>query len=154
MDNDSQIRKTAFLPLSCFKGHQIYVVYFSAINRHGFACGICHTLGTTLTHGSKLLEIAGVNDSPDWTPDKRADLLLGMEVKALHTTCSKKHFIMGVEFSELGQYGFGCIHCKSYSLTVQDRGADLEIRVVREVRKDAPPPRIITEHPAFSRVIH
>lgn len=160
MDNEnSEIRKTTFIPVNCAKGHQIYLVWFPALNRHGFACGLCHILGTTITHGTRLLEVAPARSLAEYVPDAKADLMVGMESKAIHTTCSKGHFVMVVEFPMLKEFGFSCIHCKHYSLNVTDRGKDLEIKMVRDLRPEAMAPHIITDHPAFtvprkSGVIH
>lgn len=154
MEQDGAITKTQWLPLSCTREHQIYIVRFDKLGRYGFGCGICHTLGLSLTHGNQMLEIFPVTAPPGQRPDPRAEKMLGTGTKGMHVQCSRKHFLMGVRFPALDSFGFACIHCKSYGLNFSDRGEVLEIRTVLLLAKTDPNYRPITEDPTFSRVIH
>lgn len=154
MGTDEAINKTQYLPLTCTKEHQIYIVRFEQLGRYGFGCGLCHTLGVSLTHGQQMLEIVSKNARPDVGPDLRAELLLGTGAKGFHVQCGRGHYLMGVRFPSLEAFGFGCIHCKSYSLQFAEMGEVLEIRTVRKLAKSDPLYRPVTEDPTFSRIIH
>lgn len=154
MDEENKV-KTVTLPLLCeAKGHQVYVMYLPQLERFGFGCGMCHSFGTSLTHGNKVLEIHEVNSPKGFVRDVRADLMLGMETKAVHQCCPKGHYVMAFEMTH--GFGFGCIHCKLYSLSFNWKDKVLEVRVVRELEQHDPNARHlerrpIMEHPIFTR---
>jgi hypothetical protein len=129
--DDEVTRKVQTLPVSCAKGHQVYVLFFPELKRYGFGCGMCHTLGTTVTCGNKVLGIRPVNRGPQPHMLKE-ELMLGLGAKGVHVCCGKRHYIMVMEFGGIG-YGFGCVHCKTYALETSYQETVLEIRVLREL---------------------
>jgi hypothetical protein len=144
--------KTVTLPLFCNEGHQIYIVWFPQLDCFGFACAMCHVLGTSITHGERVLEVLDVTAKAS-TGFTKADLLLGMGTRVVHQQCTKHHNLMAFEFTE--GFGVGCIHCKLYSLTFGDKGRTFEIRVTRKLDPKDPkvkalPTRAVTEDPTFT----
>jgi hypothetical protein len=145
--------KTVSLPLMCDEGHQMYIMFLPQVDRFGFGCGMCHKFGSTITHGPRVLEVQEVTSSKGPTKDFREDLMLGMETKAVHQCCPKGHYVMAFEFTQ--GFGFGCIHCKIYTLAFMHNERLYEIRVVRELDNNDPkvkalPRRAVVEHPSFT----
>lgn len=128
--------KTSALPLTCAEGHQIYAVYFPALKQYGFACGLCHTLGTTVTKGNQILAMRAAHDV---ISSLKEDLLLYTETKCVHLACGPKfHPLMVFQLRAGEGYAFGCIHCKRYSREVEDKGKIISVVVLRELEKSAP----------------
>lgn len=130
MIDDGLVNKTTWIPISCMRGHQIYAVYFPPLDLYGFGCGFCHTLGTAVLDQGKLLEIVPVHQEHS-APEQRAQLLMGMHVDAAHVRCQKNHNLMLIGFPQLGQYGFGCLHCKAYALEFAGMKGDV-LKVLAE----------------------
>lgn len=152
MEQETQT-KTVSLPLMCEEGHQVYIMFLPQLNRFGFGCGMCHKFGSTLTHGPRVLEVQAVTAPKGPTADVKAEMMLGMETKAVHQCCPKGHYVMAYEFTQ--GFGFGCLHCKSYSLEFAHNETVYEIRVVRELDNHDPkvkhlPRRAVVEHPSFT----
>lgn len=152
--HESTTTKTVSLPLMCNSGHQIYIVYFPPLDQFGFACAMCHSLGTSITHGEKVLQVMDAVESRVRKIGlQKDDLLFGVDVRAVHQKCPKGHNLMAFEFTQ--GFGVGCIHCKIYSLTFGDKGRTYEIRVTRELDPMDPkvkllPRRAALEEPAFT----
>lgn len=137
-------RKSSALPLTCAEGHQIYAVYIPALSDYGFACGLCHEIGTTVTKGTQVLAIGSIAEIArhHWQGIKKEDLLLYSETKAAHLSCGpKQHPLMVFQLREGEGYAFGCLHCKRYSQEIEDKGTVLSVFVLRELAK--PEPKII-----------
>jgi hypothetical protein len=126
--------KTSGLPITCARGHQIYATYFPVLNRYGFACGLCHELGTAVTKGNDVLVMRDAEDS--YGDSKKDDLLLYMETKAVHLCCPKSHPLMIFQLRAKG-YALGCIHCKCYSKEIEDKGKILSVFVLRTLGTEA-----------------
>jgi len=145
-------KQTVSLPLMCPEGHQIYIMYFPQLERYGFGCGVCHIFGTAITHARLVLQIDDVRALHVHTREMREEIMLGMGTKAIHQCCPKGHFLMAYEFTD--GFGFGCIHCKVYSITFGDKDKTLDIRVTRELEQNDPGVKPlqgpIKDHPAFT----
>lgn len=147
MQGEETVTKVVTLPLFCPEGHQIYVTHFPQVNMFGFACAMCHRFGTVINHGTKVLEIAEV-DSPrrEWGKDID-ELLMGLELKAIHQQDLKGHNLMCFEFTK--GFGIGCIHCKVYSLTFTFQERVYGIRVLRELAPSDPKVNMLERKPVL-----
>jgi hypothetical protein len=109
---------------------------FPQLERFGFACGVCHVMGTALTHGNKVLQVMPMHNDDVLPMPKFEELLLGRHVKAIHQCCKKGHYLMAFEYTQ--GFGVSCIHCKEYSLMFAFNGRAYEIRVTRELERNDP----------------
>lgn len=53
--------KTKAQPISCPRGHQLYVMFFHDANRFGFGCGTCKAFSLQLSWNGALIEMKVVD---------------------------------------------------------------------------------------------
>jgi hypothetical protein len=54
---DAAITKTKALGVTCAKGHQIYLMYFTELDQYGFGCGTCKTFGLEVDNRGRILTV-------------------------------------------------------------------------------------------------
>lgn len=125
--------KITYYPVECANGHQVYVVYFPAINAYGFSCPTCRDMGVTIETKldgkfAAILEVR-VSSGPALL-SRSSELLLFTEQKAETISCGKSHQIAvmicwGVDERQI--FGFFDKHCKRWSREIEHRGRTLAI---------------------------